>query len=513
MGQLERTRPEELPEVLRIAAEYDAEARVHGERVRQRRALCEAAAELGLPREHLERAAIVLRARRIARLRWRRRCGQAARTVLSLALALWLGQVVVQYQAPREEAPTRTVTARRIASPPPTPWPETPPVPAGSFFPVSLSRHVNQSLGKPMLKIRGNDLSELGSGMKRLAGVPFRVEGVVLVGPGETGAPGIPVSMPRRVAGMRIGRKADRLYFLHAAHFVFPQMAGVRIGSYIIHYADGRQVEIPLRAGAEIADWWENGTGVRAATVAWTGSCAAGARVRLFMSDWKNPRPRVTIRSLEMRTGDQPAGLKVPAPFLVGVTAALDPAPGTGGGRRLQAALARPGANLLVNGSFEAPATPMDTTLHPFGLIALSGWRMLRGTVDVVPASYWQPAPGQGGQSLDLAGTPGAATIEQTFTTRPGGDYLFSGWLAHNPDVPGRTEARADVLVSGAPLTQLHHRDARASRTEMRWTRFACHFRATGKRTTLRLAHVGRASDLCGVALDGLTVTQISGQR
>jgi hypothetical protein len=507
---LRQSRPDESLDEYRVAVRLYARDQRRLDRTEQRRALCDAAAELGLPAEYLHHAAVILRARRMARARWRRAAWQALQFAATIALMLWMGRLAsitsdddtVSGPRPYPSPVSRNEVARQPA-PPPT----------GICFPVDLRRWTNHPLTRPMLNIPGNDLSRLGAGVHKLTGVPFRTDGTILVGPGETGAPGIPVRVPRRVSGIRVGRKADRLFFLHGAHFVFPVMQGVKIGTYVIHYADGARQRVPIRAGIDVGDWWETGAGATRAAVAWTGSCAAaagaGTRVRLFMLRWENPRPAATISRLEILTGDQPAGMKVPAPFLVGVTAARDSRDRPAGlqGIRRNSPANQVRGNLLANGSFEGVGTASDLGILPFGLIGLPGWRLIRGTVDIVPACYWQPAHGQGNHSLDLAGTPGAAMIEQTFPTRPGRDYLFSGWLAHNPEVHAAPEGRADVSIDGRFLTQLRHNDSRATRGSMRWQRFTVPFRARSARTTLRVTDV-TGSDVYGLALDGLAITR-----
>src|SRR5262249_45650825 len=95
-----------------------------------------------------------------------------------------------------------------------------------------------------------------------------------------------------------------------------------------------------------------------------------------------------------------------------GITAVATPQGGPAGGTAQD--------NLLVNGSFELPVVPSGADIRTLrGVDELPGWRITRGSVDVVPAPFWQPAPGEGSQSLDLVGV-GAGTIEQTFATAPG---------------------------------------------------------------------------------------------
>jgi hypothetical protein len=213
-------------------------------------------------------------------------------------------------------------------------------------------------------------------------------------------------------------------------------------------------------------------------------------------------------------------------------------------------------ANLLVNGSFEQPVGSLLTIGHsmswwqrfqiwyrinseinrtsisrrqrpvyvpfPPPPPELAGWRVLKGTVDVVGHSYWQQALGQGNQSIDLIGTPGAATIEQTFPTEPGREYLFSGWLSHNPVIDPALVRRANVYLNNALFVQLVHGDPKTTRRNMRWRQFSYRFRATACRTTLKLQDVTAASgtsasymavQLCGTVLDGLSITPVTSSR
>lgn len=205
------------------------------------------------------------------------------------------------------------------------------------------------------------------------------------------------------------------------------------------------------------------------------------------------------------------------------------------GGPRALSSFSTPTGNLLANGSFELPAAgggiriygrtwsrwetvqqwfrlnwpPRRRLVTPSAPPELPGWRIVRGTVDVVRQGYWQPAPGQGPCSLDMVGSPGAATIEQTFLTRPGQEYVFSGWLAHNP-VDRSPDGRTDVSMNGQFLVRLVHHDPQATRRSMRWQGFRHRFRASSSRTTLTLKDVTGNSDLCGTVLDGLAVTPVA---
>jgi len=159
-----------------------------------------------------------------------------------------------------------------------------------------------------------------------------------------------------------------------------------------------------------------------------------------------------------------------------------------------------PGAgNLLVNGSFEEPRGDRFSAAG-----GVPGWRITQGAIDLLTASYWQPAPDGGSQSIDLDGSPGVGTLEQSFPTVPGQVYLFSGYVSHNPSV---YFGRADVFLNGVFLTQLRHAVPNRS-ADMQWLPFTYRFRATAATTTLTLSDVTNINDSQGTVLDGLSVTR-----
>ena len=107
--------------------------------------------------------------------------------------------------------------------------------------------------------------------------------------------------------------------------------------------------------------------------------------------------------------------------------------------------------NLLQNGGFESGNVGL-------GLTAIPGWTVVRGTVDVLANSPnsglpWQHSA-EGAQSLDLIGTPGVASLRQSFTTEVGRKYVFSGWVSHHYGVG---EASANVSLNGVLLAPLYH--------------------------------------------------------
>jgi hypothetical protein len=159
--------------------------------------------------------------------------------------------------------------------------------------------------------------------------------------------------------------------------------------------------------------------------------------------------------------------------------------------------------NLLVNGGFEEPDT--TDSYEPWGYTygsipnpyeyrgpSIPGWQIVGGNVDLV-VYHWPPAVGQ--QSIRLDDGPGGS-IEQSFPTEPGRDYLLTGYVSHDTSL---SLCRAEVLLDGGPFVALTH-DLPTEHTDMKWVAFACRFRATTPTTRMMINNVG------GTVLDGLTV-------
>jgi hypothetical protein len=106
MRPLKDVPPAEMPEVLRVASELYARDRAEIERAEQSHELKQAAEELDLPAECLERAAAVVHAEKAAQIRETRRRRNGALAVLGVALALWGGWRVMNPPPPAPVAYT-----------------------------------------------------------------------------------------------------------------------------------------------------------------------------------------------------------------------------------------------------------------------------------------------------------------------------------------------------------------------------------------------------------------------
>jgi WD40 repeat protein len=182
---------------------------------------------------------------------------------------------------------------------------------------IDLSQFYNASLTEPWHPAaQGSDLSELPRGIQILTGIQFDVRGLIQVGYVSQQSE----NYPMEVTDIPIGRTCHKLHFLHsairAAHF--PD--GVQIGTYVMHFANGGQVEFPIVIGQSVVDWVSQpNEEPKELTVAWSGFSADsrrnGRKIRLFKSTWENPTPAEVVRSIDFI-----ATTFAPAPFLVAIT-------------------------------------------------------------------------------------------------------------------------------------------------------------------------------------------------
>ncbi len=191
--------------------------------------------------------------------------------------------------------------------------------------PIDLGNYYNAPLTTWLRTTgRGHDLSTMPRGQQVFAGVPFMIEGIIqLLG---TTLEEKKELFPRRVDDIAVGRACRKLHFLHSCEWawlyyelrtVLP--AGTKVGSYIVHYADGKTNEIPILHGKDMVDWNEHSPEDPAAAgprIGWAGVNPFHKKVRVFISTWENPRPSVKINTIDFVSAMTPA-----SPFMLAVTA------------------------------------------------------------------------------------------------------------------------------------------------------------------------------------------------
>ena len=202
------------------------------------------------------------------------------------------------------------------------------------FRPISLDNQCNQYLTKD----RGwfdsaRDLAHLPGGENRFGEVTFAVQDfktspvpgcIMLAGPGVKGR------MPREFKGLKVDRKADALFFLHAFKQTDawrprrPEDAPPVVFKYVINYADGTSAEAPVVLGEGVGHWISGEPkGLKNAAVAWAAKFPgdeSGEQAVLYQMQWANSRPEVAIKSIDL-VYDGQTGSRYGVPALIAVSA------------------------------------------------------------------------------------------------------------------------------------------------------------------------------------------------
>jgi len=201
-----------------------------------------------------------------------------------------------------------------------------------SFQPIAINEQCNQYLTADRGWFEGaRDLSHLPHGDVVLDGVPYTIRDfktsplpscVMLGGPGVRG------QMANEVTGLRVGAKADVLYFLHTMNrgeewrARGEDDAPPAVFRYVVHYADGQTAEVPVLYGRGVGPWVsKEPAGLPEAAVAWAAPFPAdesGDQAVLYQLQWPNPRPGVEIASVDLTYG--PDGSRYGVPALVALT-------------------------------------------------------------------------------------------------------------------------------------------------------------------------------------------------
>ncbi len=164
-----------------------------------------------------------------------------------------------------------------------------------SIRPAANASTFDELAEEPAFDLRGMPVADV-----RLAGVDF----TLMQGEENFGRTCIALrgakrpDLPARIETViPVGRKASRLFFLHAA-------VGADAGRrepclvYTLHYADGKPLDVPMRQGIELGAL-ENPKSLPNWKVAWTVQ-QKGRTVGLGVTTWRNPRPNVAIQWIRL---------------------------------------------------------------------------------------------------------------------------------------------------------------------------------------------------------------------
>ena len=206
---------------------------------------------------------------------------------------------------------------------------------------LDLTDYYNVSLKESLdLRNQNDTLSELPTGVQKLAGRWFDVRGVICLEGRNAESAGN--GLPPEVDGIPVGRKCQSLHFLHGARGS-GDLTQMMIGSYVLHYADGEKETLNVHEKRDVLPWHWGQKGpmetyplkdIRASSptngmpqfdrlgwgeVAWVGSNPVAQAsydcLRLFVRSWANPRPGQEIQSIDFVAAGRPV-----QPFLLAIT-------------------------------------------------------------------------------------------------------------------------------------------------------------------------------------------------
>jgi hypothetical protein len=171
----------------------------------------------------------------------------------------------------------------------------------------------------------GPDFRHLPDGDQAFAGIHFYIEDDAhSIRPTVIALDGVNMEDgPDRIDALPVGRLADRLAFLHTAHF--PGRGGAQTGDttfkYVVRYDDGQTHDIPVVRGEHVDHWkTDTPTTLQDGRLGWTqwSQTKQGNDfyIQVYVMTWDNPRPDVAIESIDLvRVGERDHG--TPALFAV----------------------------------------------------------------------------------------------------------------------------------------------------------------------------------------------------
>jgi len=193
---------------------------------------------------------------------------------------------------------------------------------------LDLKPQLNQQRGENMeSNFDGNNLAKLPGGEQTLGGVKFQIEaGIIQLG--ST----VLEKQPEKVADIKVASKFSKLHILHATQYgggpnkegnPWFVKDGTTIGEYRVTFEDKSTVNIPIVYGEDVRDWFFVGGEMETirSKIVWKGenewSTAVGAKIRLYLTTWKNPQPDKKVLSIDYvgKKADTAA-----APFCVAMT-------------------------------------------------------------------------------------------------------------------------------------------------------------------------------------------------
>ena len=194
---------------------------------------------------------------------------------------------------------------------------------------------------------RNADLSGLPEGENRFEGVLYSVpEFKTSIVPSVIMLRGSGTQVQaKKVEGIKVGRQADALFFLHTYNkgrgvqrYERALAAGNRkkadpenppvLFRYRVNYADGQGMEVPVRWNEGVSHWLQqNPRPLQQAQVAWIAPVEGheGWQTTVYSMQWNNPRTDVPIKSIDILPATGRRAQRLGAPAVIAITTATAP--------------------------------------------------------------------------------------------------------------------------------------------------------------------------------------------
>jgi hypothetical protein len=174
---------------------------------------------------------------------------------------------------------------------------------------VDLQPYANQKRGDSFGVDAQNNLAKLPGGEQKFGGVVLKIEPAII----QLGS-SVLDTMPANVEGIKVDSKCAKIHILHATQFgggpnregtPWFVKDGTLIGEYRVNYADKSALTISIVYGQDVRDWFyvEGEADTERGKIVWKEenefATSVGAKIRLYLTTWENPKPEKTVVSID----------------------------------------------------------------------------------------------------------------------------------------------------------------------------------------------------------------------
>lgn len=190
---------------------------------------------------------------------------------------------------------------------------------------IDISKHCNEFRDeKGWFGDKNFSFASFPRGKQKFAGVPFDVHDFP-----TSPVPDCIVLKNEDVTGIKIGKKADAVFFLQTAKLdrrrnrdELRDGKAFELFKYVIRYADGQTLEVPIYSEIDIDDYKRKPpVPIPGAMLAWTRKYDNSEDSAVaYIKQWTNPRSDIEIESIDIVRGKDDIG----RPAILAITTALE---------------------------------------------------------------------------------------------------------------------------------------------------------------------------------------------